>query len=432
MTTFTTPGRTSHALLRRVRVPRDLDSVTSLGPEDDPGSAGLTREAVESIWTAAVDLYRTGAHPALQLCLRRHGQVVLNRSIGHARGNGPGERAASARVPASPDTPFCVYSASKAWTATVALMLVEQGVFGLEDHVADYLPGYGKHGKQDTTIAHALTHRAGIPYLPAANADLERLNDREFIRDTLRDMKPIGPPGTRLAYHALTAGYLIGEIVQVTTGLGIRDVLDQQILRPLGFRWANYGVAADDVAQVGLAAFTGLPILPPVSTQLERTLSGSMQHAVDSSNDARFLTAVVPSANVVTTAAEMSRFYELLRRGGELDGVRVLSPDTMRLAVTQTAHLEPDRVLGWFPVRYGHGYMLGARYLSLYGKDTEGAFGHLGLSNIIGWADPRRALSAGLITSGKALLYPGIDRFLRLTHRIAARIPKAGPGDRLF
>lgn len=432
MTTLTTPASTSYALLRRVRVPRDLDSVTSIGPEDDPDSAGVTSKAVESIWTAAVDLYRTGGHPALALCLRRHGRVILNRSIGHARGNGPGERDASARVLATTDTPFCIYSASKAWTATVALMLVEQGVFGLEDRVTDYLPGYGKHGKQDTTIGQVLTHRACVPYLPAANADLDRLNDREFIRDTLCDMVPIGAPGTRLAYHALTAGYLIGEIVQVAAGLGIREVLDRQLLRPLDFRWANYGVAAADVEQVGLAAFTGLPILPPISTQLERTLSGSMPHAVDSSNDPRFLTAVVPSANVVTTAAEMSRFYELLRRGGELDGVRVLSADTMRLAVTQTAHLEPDRVLGWFPVRYGHGYMLGARYLSLYGKDTEGAFGHLGLSNVIGWADPRRGLAAGLITSGKALLYPGIERFLRLTSRIAGRIPKIDPDDRLF
>lgn len=422
----------SPPLLKRVHVPRDLDAVTAVGHEDDPESAGLTRESVEKIWAATVDLYRTGAHPAIQLCLRRQGRVVVNRSIGHAKGNGPGQRDPDAQVLATTDTPFCVYSASKAWTATVALMLVEQGVFGLDDLVTDFIPDYGRHGKDRTTIAHVLTHRAGVPYLPAANADLDRLDDREFIRDTLSDMRPIGAPGSRLAYHALTAGHLIGEIVQVATGQGIRDVLEQQILRPLDFRWSDYGVSAQDVDAVGLSSFTGLPILPPVSTQLARTLSGSMEHAVESSNDPRFLTAVVPSANVVTTAFEMSRFYELLRRGGELDGVRVLTPEMLRLALTPTAHLEPDRVLGWFPVRYGLGYMLGARYLSFYGQDTDGAFGHLGLSNVIGWADPRRALSGGLITTGKALLYPGMDRFLRLTNNIAARMPKVRPSEQLF
>ncbi|MGI8680376.1 MAG: serine hydrolase domain-containing protein [Jatrophihabitans sp.] len=419
-------------LLRRVHVPHDLDAVTCVGPEDDPESAGLDARTVERIWAAAVDLYRTGGHPAVQLCLRHRGRVVVNRSIGHAKGNGPGERDPDAQVLATTDTPFCVYSASKAWTATIALMLVEQGVFTLDDLVADFIPGYGRHGKGRTTIAHVLTHRAGVPYLPAVNADLDRLDDREFIRDTLSNMRPLGPPGTRLAYHALTAGHLMGEIVQAATGQGIRDVLEQQLLRPLGFRWSDYGVAPSDVDAVGLSSFTGLPILPPVSTQLERTLSGSLEHAVESSNDPRFLTAVVPSANVVTTAFEMSRFYELLRRGGELDGVRVLTPDTLRLALTQTAHLEPDRVLGWFPVRYGIGYMLGARYLSLYGQDTEGAFGHLGLSSVVGWADPRRVLAGGLITTGKALLYPGMDRFLRLMNRIAARVPKVNPAELLF
>jgi CubicO group peptidase (beta-lactamase class C family) len=75
-------------------------------------------------------------------------------------------------------------------------------------------------------------------------------------------------------------------------------------------------------------------------------------------------------------------------------------------------------------VRYGTGYMLGARYVSLFGQDTDRAFGHLGLMNVLGWADPSRALSGGLITSGKAVVYPGVERFPRLANRMAARIPK--------
>lgn len=421
---LTSPTAAFRPLIRRVRVPRDLESVTTVGHEDDPESAGLASEAVESIWRAAVDLYRTGAHPAVQLCLRRHGKVVLNRTIGHSWGNGPGERSDAAKVLATTDTPFCVYSAAKAFTATVAHLLIERGAIGLGALVTDYLPDYGRHGKGDTTIAHVLTHRAGVPFLPAASADLDRLDDRDFIRQSLCELRPIGKPGTRLAYHALTAGYLIGEIVQVATGTGIREVLAAEILDPLGFRWSNYGVRPADVSLVAPSHLTGVRLLPPASRLVAKALSGSFEHAVRASNDPRFLTAVVPSGNIVSTAVEMSRFYELLRRGGELDGVRVLQPDTLRRAVVPTAYLEPDRVLGWLPVRYGTGYMLGARYLSLFGQDTDSAFGHLGLMNVLGWADPRRALAGGLITSGKAVVYPEMTRFPRLTNRIAARIPK--------
>jgi CubicO group peptidase (beta-lactamase class C family) len=421
---LTTPSAARLSLVRRVRVPRDLESVTTIGAEDDPSTADLDGDAVESIWHAAVDLYRTGCHPSLQLCLRRHGKVVLNRAIGHAWGNGPGEPTSSEQVLATTDTPYCVYSASKGFAATVGHLLLERGVIGLDDLVTDYLPDYGKHGKGGTTVAHVMTHRAGVPFLPAANADLDRLDDRDFIRAALCELRPTYPPGSRLAYHALTAGYLLGEIVHVATGKSIRDVLAEEILEPLGFRWSNFGVRAADLDAVAPGYVTGVRLLPPASLLVARALSGSFEHAVEMSNDPRFLTAVVPSGNTVTTAFEMSRFYELLRRGGELDGVRVLTPETLRHAVTPTAHLEPDRVLGWFPVRYGTGYMLGARYVSLFGQDTDAAFGHLGLMNVLGWADPSRALSGGLITSGKAIVYPGVERFLRLTNRVSARIPK--------
>ncbi|MDT4948915.1 MAG: hypothetical protein QOJ37_1510, partial [Pseudonocardiales bacterium] len=143
---LTTPASARLSLVRRVRVPRDLESVTTVGPEEDPESADLTLDAVESIWQAAVDLYRTGAHPAVQLCLRRRGRVVLNRAIGHGWGNGPGESRDAEQVLATPDTPFCVYSAAKGFAATVGHVLLERGVIGLEDLVTDYLPGYGKHG----------------------------------------------------------------------------------------------------------------------------------------------------------------------------------------------------------------------------------------------------------------------------------------------
>ncbi|TML79196.1 MAG: beta-lactamase family protein, partial [Actinobacteria bacterium] len=89
--------------------------------------------------------------------------------------------------------------------------------------------------------------------------------------------------------------------------------------------------------------------------------------------------------NVVTNANELSRFFEIFRRGGELDGVRVMETETIRRALTEQSHLEIDFSLG-FPTRFSYGLMLGAQVLSLYGLDTQHAFGHLGLINIMGWA----------------------------------------------
>src|SRR5688500_3837121 len=105
--------------LRRIDVPDDLGSVTTIAEEAPPALGGLDQETVESLWEAATDLYRSGIHPALQLCLRRNGEVVLDRSIGHMSGNGPDDDDDAENALATPETPFCVYSTSKAVTAVV-------------------------------------------------------------------------------------------------------------------------------------------------------------------------------------------------------------------------------------------------------------------------------------------------------------------------
>ena len=125
----------------------------------------------------------------------------------------------------------------------------------------------------------------------------------------------------------------------------------------------------------------------------------------------------------MTSADELSRFFEIFRRGGELDGVRVMEPETLERALTEQSRLEIDWSLG-FPTRFSYGLMLGANLISVYGRDTDEAFGHLGLINIMGWADPERALSAALITSGKALIYPELPRFYGVMQTITSRTPK--------
>lgn len=408
--------------LRRARIPKDLASVTTTADEVDPTDVGMTRDGVEKIWKAAQSLYRSGIHPAVVLCVRRQGQVVLDRAIGHASGNGPDDDRDAAKVLARPDTPFCIFSATKGTTATLVHLLDEKGMLHIGDPVAEYLPEFARNGKSAITIGHVLSHRAGIPNAPKAALTLDTVNDWELQREYMYDSKPMSRAGKRQAYHAVSGGSLLGEVVREITGRSIRDVLAEEILDPLGFRWMNYGVDPADVPLVGQNYPTGPAPVPPLSTFLTRALGVHPDEATRMSNDPRFLTAVLPAANGVATANELGRFYELLLRGGELDGVRVIDDRTLRRARVGVSHLEVDLSLG-LPIAFSHGYMLGGKVISLYGPNTTKAFGHLGWINIMGWADPERDLSVGLITTGKSVLYPELPRFWEIGHRIGIEAP---------
>ena len=401
-------------------MPADLDAVTAVGDED-PG--GLDSAALNRIWDAARHWYRAGMHPAIQLCLRHNGKVVLNRAIGHGWGNGPTDAPDAEQIPVSTETPFCVYSAAKAISTTVVHMLVERGSFSLDDRVCDYLPNYTGHGKERTTIRHVMTHSAGVPFA-TGRPDLRRMNDSDYARTQLGELKPIHRPGLMHIYHGLTWGPLIREIVSAATGRNIREILGTEILDPLGFRWTNYGVAEADVALVAPSHVTGKPLPAPLAAGLKIALGGSMTQIIPFSNTPLFLTSVVPSSNTVSTADELSRFAEILRRGGELDGVRVLRPETLRTAVAQCRRLRPDVATGLAPMRWGTGFMLGSKRFGPFGRDAAAAFGHTGLTNVAIWADPSRALAAGLISSGKPGGHPEAGRYGALLDRINAEIPR--------
>jgi CubicO group peptidase (beta-lactamase class C family) len=382
------------------------EGVTSRGPEADPRDGGLTRASVDAMWAGVEKLYAGGLHPAIALCVRRRGAVVIDRAIGHLRGNAPGDDESAPKVPARFDSLFNLYSASKAVTAMLVHLLDERGLVHLDDVVAEYIPEFGRYGKDAITIRQILTHRSGIPTVPGTKVELELLTDWERIVRILCDAKPLSVPGRTLAYHALTGGFVLGEIVRRVTGRDVRRFMRDEVLDPLGFATFDFGVAPERTSEVAENAFTGAPPLPPQSWFIERILGVGAREATAMSNDPRFLTAVVPSGNIIGTANEASRFYELLLRHGELDGTRIFDRRTVRRAIAEQSYLEVDSFLG-MPVRYGMGFMLGTDSLSPYGPNSRHAFGHIGFTNVIAWADPDRDLAVGLMTSGKPFITPG-------------------------
>jgi CubicO group peptidase (beta-lactamase class C family) len=412
---------TNRSAVGTIRVPADLDAVTDIGVEEP---TGLSPEVADRIWDATRHWYTAGMQPAIQVCIRHGGRVLLNRAIGHAQGNGPDDPPDAERVPVTTGTPYCVYSAAKAITTTVVHMLVERGQFRLDDRVCQYLPSYTGHGKERTTIRHVMTHSAGVPFATGPRPDLKRMNDSDYAREKLGELKPIHPPGLMHIYHGLTWGPLVREIVSAATGRSIREILATEILDPLGFRWTNYGVAEADVPLVAHSHVTGRPLPAPIAAAMKMALGGTMQRIIPFSNSPMFLTSVVPSSSTVSTADELSRFAEMLRRGGELDGVRVLNPQTLQAATRECRRLRPDIATGLAPMRWGTGYMLGAKRFGPFGRDGAGAFGHTGLTNIAIWADPQRSLSVGIVSSGKPGRHPQAGRYTALLDRINAEVPR--------
>ncbi len=413
--------------LARCRVPRDLESVTRIGRESPARESRTARASVDRVWRCVEALYRTGVHPAIQVCIRRHGRVVLHRAIGHAAGNAPDDPPDAARRPIELDTPITLFSASKAVTAMVIHKLDEQRLLHLEDRVADFIPEFGSHGKDRITIRHVLAHRAGIPNLPPQYLDLDLLADPDRVIEVLADAKPRGRPGRWLAYHAVTGGFVLGELVRRATGRDIRDVLDKEIREPLGVRWLSLGVQGEDVDRVARNALTGPPPPPPIAGLLKRALGVGVREVVELSNDRRFLTGVIPAANVVTTAEDLSAFYQCLLDGGSHRGVQVFDPRTVRRATAEHNQWEFDLTLG-LPLRYGLGFMLGGEWFSLLGYGNPNAFGHVGYTNIFGWADPDRDIAVALLNTGKPIASVHVVRLLQLLFEINRAFPRLRRG----
>lgn len=423
-------------LHRVLQAPRPWETLVKTAPPEEVTSVNLAAEVpakdvgmrpgdVDAIWRSVVRLYQSGLHPAISLCVRRRGQVVIDRAIGHTRGNAPHAPANAEKIRATPDTMFDLFSSSKAITAMVLHLLDQKHLVHLDDAVVEYIPEFGKHGKHWVTLRHVLTHRAGIPNIPQEYVNLDLLSNPQRLVEILCDAEPIYGAGRRLGYHALTGGFVIGEVVRRVTGKPINEVLRDEILAPLGFKWLNYGVPKGREHEVAENAFTGPPTLWPATRLVKHALGVSMQEGVDFSNDPRFLSAPIPAGNICGTANEAGRFYELLRNEGELDGVRIFEPRTVRRAVSEQTYLEADLTL-LLPIRYGLGFMLGAKRFSLYGLDAHHAYGHLGFTNVITWADPEREISVALLTSGKPLVSYRALYWLDVIRTIAAKTPRTG------
>jgi CubicO group peptidase (beta-lactamase class C family) len=405
-----------------IAVPRDLRPLITVDRDSEAfaPAAGLAAEDKRAMWQAVEAIYRTGAHPAMSLCLRRRGRIVFNRSIGHVFGGGPRDVRDAHKMLLTPDMPVCLFSASKAITAILVHKLAEQGGIDLDAPVKQYIPEFGQAGKNLVTVSDVLSHRGGFPSiaLPKAQRKVELLNDWDRVIDLI--CRAPQTHGRQLAYHAITGGFILAEMIQRVTGGSLREYLDRELRQPLGMSHFTYGIPEQHRGRVAVNYVAGPPVRFPLSKLVERALLAPFNEVVEASNSQTFMDAVIPAGNIYATAEELSRFFQMLLDGGVWNGRRILEEATVARAVAPRGRMAVDRMV-LVPMRYSEGMMLGADPVGLYGPDSARAFGHLGFINILGWADPQRETSVALLTTGKAILGKHLMLLGKLLQVIARR-----------
>ncbi len=397
--------------------------VTWRSPNERPAAeVGLDQRDIDAIWRSVEALYGTGLHPSVAFSIRRGGVPILERIIGHRSGSAPGLDGRNA-VQADGESLFNLFSASKVVTAMLIHRLDQEGLLRLDDAVAEYIPEFARHGKGGVTIRHVLTHRAGFAVVKGVEVTLDLLADSAGILEAIYDTKPRRYPGRKLAYHAVTGGYVLGELIRRVTGKPIQQTLEDTITGPMGLESFRYGVREQDVHRIAQHANTGPPARPPTSLFFTRAFGLTHAQCVEASNDRRYSDSVIPSANIYGTLSEIGDFFECLLRQGTFGGKEIFAPRTVRRAVTEQSYLQFDSMI-LIPVRYGLGFMLGSDYASLYGPMTRNAYGHFGFTNILCWADPDRDISVVLMPTGKPFLTPKLVRWWWVPAQISRRISK--------
>jgi CubicO group peptidase (beta-lactamase class C family) len=237
-----------------------------------------------------------------------------------------------------------------------------------------------------------LQHRSGLSVARGPVRDALAMTDWAASVRALEQATPAHAPGQVPAYHYLSYGFLLGELVQRVTGRPVRDVLACSLLRPLrmgdtflglpGSGWER-GVSVH--GHGGAEWVTGLMI-----------------------NRRKVRQAVIPAASVSATARDLARLYQALANGGELGGVRILTEGALRSALRPSSDGEVDQYLK-LPVRWSEGFQLGGarggkerlggRHSPFGQQSSPRAFGHNGSYACIGWADPDRQVAVGYVTS---------------------------------
>jgi CubicO group peptidase (beta-lactamase class C family) len=347
-------------------------------PQPRPESSGWIPDRLQRAYDLLERWTRAGKVPGAALGVGRGGGMVEPRFFGR---HGPGPSDPSMR----PDALFLVASITKPVTATAIMMLVERGELALDDRVAEFLPAFAGNGKRELRVRHLLTHTSGLPDMLPDNDALRAAHSplSAFVEGTAR-VPLLFAPGTQVKYQSMGFAVL-AEVVHQVAGVSLAEYLRSEVFEPLGMHDSSLGWAREKKARIATIRLT------------------PAQQAADWNwNSPYWLGLGAPWGGLITSPADLARFCRMMLNGGELDGVRVLAPATVRamtgnqLAAMPTVPEEDRRCRPW-----GLGWRLNwpahsANFGDLLGPE---AYGHWGATGTLCWLDPQSDAFAILFTT---------------------------------
>lgn len=365
---------------------------------------GRTDARFESVERAFRENFADGGDLGAACCVYSRGEPVVDLWGGLADSEN--------REAWRDDTLVPVFSVSKGAVAICVNLLAERGLLDLDAPIARHWPDFAQSGKGDITVRTVLAHRAG---LPVVEADLTRTEVFAWapVIASIEKQTPLWEPGTAHGYHARTFGWILGEVVRRVTGRTIGAYFADEIARPLGLSF-HIGLPELLEPQVATLYPPPAPTDPAeieirerfmgAGTLLGRVLDGPGDLAYGPVWNSRELHAAeIPSSNGIGDARSLARMYAATI--GEVDGTRLLSPETVE-AARRPASEGPDRVIH-LETRFGLGFMLPPTL----GLDCRpSCFGHPGAGGSLAFADPEADFTFGYVANQMRLGMTGDDR----------------------
>jgi CubicO group peptidase (beta-lactamase class C family) len=310
-----------------------------------------------------------------------------------------------------------VFSTTKGATAVCANRLAQEGRLDVDAPVVEYWPEFGAAGKESVTVSHLLSHQAGLAWVDGP-LTLEQALAWEPMIGALEQQAPSWEPGTKQGYHAVTYGYLVGEVVKRATGKSVGTYFRDEIADPLGLVfWIGLpeeqearvapliggvggdGGKLDDATRALIDQFIG------PDTVLGKALSpGGAFSGTDIFNSRAAHAAEIPAAGGIGDARSIARMYAACV--GEVDGIRLLTPEQMRDASTQRT-TGPNTVILDLDLQFGLGFIVPSSLVQLGGPDS---FGHFGMGGSAGWADPDAEFGFGYVMNKMEMGMAGDQR----------------------
>ncbi|MDB5368429.1 MAG: serine hydrolase [Rhodospirillales bacterium] len=338
---------------------------------------GISEPAFEAVRAAFEENFRTRGEVGAAVCVYKDGRKVVDLWGGIAD-------LETGRAWAR-DTLVCMMSVGKGMAGLCVHQLIDRGEIEVDAPVARYWPRFAQNGKEAITVGQLLGGLAGLIYADAAPEN--SILDWDVMIDALERQAPEWKPGTQGAYHSMSAGFLLGELVQKVDGRRIDAYFRDEIARKLGIEY-GYGLDDEQIARtariVPNPGSTTSNAIADRSSKLGRAWKARPAGGHYYNDDA-FRRAIVPSTNGHGNARAVARVYAALAQDGAIDGARILSPAAVARLRTQ----QWDSICGMTdrPYRYGMGVFLNKPPMVPMGPNPN-SFGHPGAGGAIGFADP--------------------------------------------